>query len=227
MQPFTRDGARLPSIAPRREHSLGPVGSGRRRQAENLWNGLSRSLVFAEIDDQDSDDETTGPPPTRSGATSRRHSLATLPGRSQVGFQMPDILPLPAPDRFSTGPRNLYEDTRSPHSMPSTATTASGLRFDDDELADSLNSLQLNIDNRQPEHGLQSTFQCPPVSVFRGRLFETRLLWRSNASRARPGRVRSGHPSASSSSNLATLHCRVQGWPNRYLLPSRFKHVCR
>jgi hypothetical protein len=113
---------------------------------------MSRSLVFAEIDDGDSDDESARHPPTRSGATSRRHSLATLPGRSQVGFQMPEPLPLPSADRFSTGPRNLYEEVRTP-SLPASAP-ATGLRFGDDELADSLNSLQLNMD-RGPESNTQ------------------------------------------------------------------------
>lgn len=145
-QPFTRDGRMpLPPLtanvpAPRtREHSLGPVGSGRRNTG--TWNGPAsataptRAFVF---DDNESDEE--GAASRVNLAASRRHSLATFPGQSQVGFQLP-ASPSSA-SRFSpasTGPREL---------LPSSGVGSSALRFNDDELVDSLNSLHLNLDHQ-------------------------------------------------------------------------------
>lgn len=142
MSPFTRDGGRtLAEMADgaykaRREYSLGAVGSGRKR-GESVW-GSTRPLREAE--DEDADDAFA---PTRSGATSRRHSVAAFnaPSRSQFGFSIPD------------------DSVKSNSTLPTSGfgsigrTTNGGARFgtrssaiNDDDLAADLNSLHLNLE---------------------------------------------------------------------------------
>ena len=84
-----------------RDFSLGAVGSGRKRR-ESLW-GDERALREGDEEGLGSDDEIDHEdyaPPTRSGATSRRHSVAAFtsasvlgmtspPMRSQIGFHLP------------------------------------------------------------------------------------------------------------------------------------------
>ena len=82
-----------------RDFSLGAVGSGRRRR-ESYW-GDNRALREGDEEGRASGDENDKEdyaPPTRSGATSRRHSVAAFtsglqmtnpPMRSQIGFHLP------------------------------------------------------------------------------------------------------------------------------------------
>lgn len=144
--------AGIPTARPR-EHSLGPVGSGRR--SSSAWTGpasattttAARTFVF---DDNESDEDSSA---LRSGATSRRHSLASFPSvRShQTGFTLPTS---PSSSHFSP------PSAKAPELTPSGPTSGpSALRFDDDELAASLNSLQINLDQHAATNSTPSSFQ--------------------------------------------------------------------
>ncbi|KAK4702600.1 hypothetical protein P7C70_g3620, partial [Phenoliferia sp. Uapishka_3] len=134
MSPFSREGGRIltdtadvgAGYRARREYSLGAVGSGRKR-GESVW-GSSRTLREAE--DEDAEDAFA---PTKSGATSRRHSVSTFgaPSRSQIGFSVPDS------SSGSHGSRGL--STRGGFGTGSSA-------INDDDLAADLNSLHLNLE---------------------------------------------------------------------------------
>lgn len=162
-----------------REHSLGPVGSGRRYKDNSgsnapssaMWNGpasaTSRTFVF---DENDSDDDFA---PTRSGATSRRHSLATFPGTSQYGFHVPPQQSHSSDSSGGGGSSNFSPSSTGPPKelLPSGSRNqgSGSLRFEDDELAESINSLQLSLNQRgststsatsQPS----SSFKSPPPS---------------------------------------------------------------
>lgn len=158
-----------------REHSLGPVGSGRRRAGDPLWSP-ARSLAFTHegIEDDNSDDENFIPP-TRSGATSRRHSLATLPGRNQqFGFSVPDPAPL-SPALGNQFNNNNNRGMQSGRPTIGIDQALGGLRLSDDDLAASLNSLQLsmqakevaNVGDRSP--GIQRQ-QAPQFPFFQSHL---------------------------------------------------------
>lgn len=137
MSPFTRDGGRTladlgegaAAYKARRDYSLGAVGSGRKR-SDSEW-GRDRTLKEAEDEDEDA-----FAPPTKSGATSRRHSFAAFnpPSRSQIGFNLPE------------------EDTdrASPSNFGSSALMggfgAGSSAINDDDLAADLNSLHLNLE---------------------------------------------------------------------------------
>lgn len=136
MSPFSRDGGRtLADLADsgtgyraRREYSLGAVGSGRKR-GESVW-GSSRPLREAE--DEDAEDAFA---PTKSGATSRRHSVSAFgaPSRSQIGFSVPD-----------TGDSNSSSAGRGLQTRGGYGTGSSAIN--DDDLAADLNSLHLNLE---------------------------------------------------------------------------------
>ncbi|GAA5897576.1 uncharacterized protein JCM6883_006742 [Sporobolomyces salmoneus] len=146
----------------RRDHTLGAVGSGRKR-SDSAWGG-TRERVLRE---QDEDDQEGGgdsfAPPTKSGATSRRHSFAafeapfgiggsrggggggTTSSSSQtVGFHLPEEVTKQV-GGFST--------------VSTTGGVSNGLRMggmgssaiDDDDLAADLNSLHLSLDAHAKE----------------------------------------------------------------------------
>lgn len=139
MSPFTRDGGRTlaglddgPSMyKARRDYSLGAVGSGRKR-SDSAWGG---ERTLKEADDEDDDALA---PPTKSGATSRRHSFAAFnpPSRSTtLGFSLPD--------------ENRDPVATIASSFGSSSLRRSGLgssAIDDDDLAADLNSLHLNLE---------------------------------------------------------------------------------
>ncbi|KAK4052442.1 hypothetical protein OIV83_002244 [Microbotryomycetes sp. JL201] len=148
MSPFTRDGGRTLNEPPsgfgdgaslykaRRDYSLGAVGSGRKR-SDSEW-GRDRTLKEAE----DEEDDSAFAPPTRSGATSRRHSFAAFNpmSRSQIGFHLPEE----DRDKASTGGSTTFPSG----GMGSTALSGrmGSSAIDDDDLAADLNSLQLNLE---------------------------------------------------------------------------------
>ncbi|KAK4056980.1 hypothetical protein OIO90_001880 [Microbotryomycetes sp. JL221] len=146
MSPFTRDGGRTLGDAPsgfeggaalykaRRDYSLGAVGSGRKR-SDSEW-GRDRPLKEAEDEDEDS-----FAPPTRSGATSRRHSFAAFNpiSRSQVGFHLPDE----ERDKASSGSTTFPSGGIGSNALRSRMGSSA---IDDDDLAADLNSLQLNLE---------------------------------------------------------------------------------
>jgi len=149
MSPFTRDGARplvgsLPSGGRPREYSLGALGA--QRHAGGMPASFAGSGIWpASVDEGDED----AAPPTRSGATSRRHSFAAFAptARSQVGFHIPDSAitgpptaahPLSPP--YPNGQRSLggYDPFSS----------AGRLALDDDDLLSTdLNALHLDLDS--------------------------------------------------------------------------------
>ncbi|KAI5481461.1 hypothetical protein MNV49_004218 [Pseudohyphozyma bogoriensis] len=144
MSPFSRDGGRmLPDVGDgasvyrsRREYSLGAVGSGRKR-GDSVW-GSSRTL---KEDDEDADDAFA---PTRSGATSRRHSFAAFepPSRSQIGFTLPDEGRHNGDFLSANGNGNGMGRGLSSRQTFTTGSSA----INDDDLAADLNSLHLNLE---------------------------------------------------------------------------------
>ncbi|BGP26565.1 PSP1 family protein [Rhodotorula toruloides] len=167
MSPFSRDGARLLPDLPspfggpgsssltsgewsglggsaayksRRDYALGAVGSGRKR-SDSAW---ARSALQEAEEDLEGGDELLQPP-TKSGATSRRHSFAAFepPSRGstmQLGFHLPEEpsaisggrfgpLATPAPSSNGWGGRGLGSSA-----------------INDDDLAADLNSLHLNLE---------------------------------------------------------------------------------
>ncbi|KAM0790629.1 hypothetical protein ACM66B_004491 [Microbotryomycetes sp. NB124-2] len=148
MSPFTRDGTRTLTDVPsgfgdgaslykaRRDYSLGAVGSGRKR-SDSEW-GRDRTLKEAE----DEEDDSAFAPPTRSGATSRRHSFAAFNpmSRSQIGFHLPDE----DRDKASSGGTTTFPSGGIGSRALSSRLGSSAI--DDDDLAADLNSLQLNLE---------------------------------------------------------------------------------
>ncbi|BGP34102.1 hypothetical protein JCM10296v2_005917 [Rhodotorula toruloides] len=169
MSPFSRDGARLLPDLPspfggpgsssltsgewsglggsaayksRREYALGAVGSGRKR-SDSAW---ARSALHEAEEDLEGGGDESLHPPTKSGATSRRHSFAAFepPSRGstmQLGFHLPEepavgggggfgplVDPAPASNGWGGGRR-----------LGSSA-------INDDDLAADLNSLHLNLE---------------------------------------------------------------------------------
>lgn len=143
--PFTRADLRLqPSYSPSgsttdlfgfgsqpgrgtRDHSLGAVGSGRKR-GESIW-GMSR------MDEKEEEEDDA--PPTRSGATSRRHSFAAFEGgRREVGFHLPPEIAAGSSALQSNGSSSLWGH--------STGLGSSAIQ--DDDLSADLNSLHLNLE---------------------------------------------------------------------------------
>ncbi|GAA5945494.1 hypothetical protein JCM10213_004176 [Rhodosporidiobolus nylandii] len=75
----------------RREYSLGAVGSGRKR-SDSAWG---RGERLTDMHEDGAEDDDVFAPPTRSGATSRRHSFAAFdphpPSRgTSLGFHLPE-----------------------------------------------------------------------------------------------------------------------------------------
>lgn len=138
MSPFSRDSGRTlmevneGGYRARREYSLGAVGSGRKR-GDTVW-GSSRPLREAE--DEDVDDAFAAP--TKSGATSRRHSVSafTAPLSRSIGFNLPDevikVSRTPGGGRPSFG-----------HGFGSRPGSSA---VNDEDLAADLNSLHLNLE---------------------------------------------------------------------------------
>lgn len=144
MSPFTRDGGRTlaglddgPSMyKARRDYSLGAVGSGRKR-SDSAWDG-DRTLKEAAEDDED---DSAFAPPTKSGATSRRHSFAAFnpPSRSQIGFTLPETSDTTSSSRTAGSYGSNALRGGSSRGLGSSA-------IDDDDLAADLNSLHLNLE---------------------------------------------------------------------------------
>ncbi|GAA6016134.1 hypothetical protein JCM8202_005422 [Rhodotorula sphaerocarpa] len=171
MSPFSRDGSKLeldswsgltglksggvgslsgggPHGRLLREHSLGAVGSGRKRSDASF---LDRPALLREVEDEEraGEDADVFHQPTKSGATSRRHSFAAFdpPNRgatTQIGFHLPPDAQLHA----SNG--GGFEHLAHPASTNAWSGTGSGgfgsSAINDDDLAADLNSLQLNLE---------------------------------------------------------------------------------
>ncbi|GAA6004033.1 hypothetical protein JCM10207_006524 [Rhodosporidiobolus poonsookiae] len=173
MSPFTRDGSRTLADAPvpglgaadggmwgslggggagaagaaaayraRREYSLGAVGTGRKR-SDSAWGRGERLKDM----DEDGEDDGVFAPPTRSGATSRRHSFAAFepPSRSAtttLGFHLPE-------DGRHGGGGGGFGPLLNPSAPSANNGYGSGLgssAINDDDLAADLNSLHLNLE---------------------------------------------------------------------------------
>lgn len=130
-----------------RESSLGAVGTGR---AGRFGSGLVGSSGMAEregwmsggrslTNDLDENDEFAA---TRSGATSRRHSVAAFTGRSMVGFD--------APGQPTERGRTM-SGAGGPGSFAGMYGTGKSALTDDDLLAGDLNSLQINLEAHAAE----------------------------------------------------------------------------
>ncbi|GAA6049245.1 hypothetical protein JCM3770_005903 [Rhodotorula araucariae] len=130
----------------RREYSLGAVGSGRKRSDSAAWG---RSAL-KEMDNEDGDDSEDVFAPTRSGATSRRHSFAAFdpPSRSattQLGFHLPsDVGGHSASGGGAGGFGPLVEPV--PSASNGWKGGLGGSALNDDDLAADLNSLHLNLE---------------------------------------------------------------------------------
>ncbi|GAA5959516.1 hypothetical protein JCM3765_002353 [Sporobolomyces pararoseus] len=133
----------------RRDYSLGAVGSGRKR-SDSAWGG-TRERILRE---QDEDDENVAPP-TKSGATSRRHSFAAfeVPFRSSsssssnnqtIGFHLPQEVTKEVVGNSSTSSFGSISNGLRMGGMGSSA-------IDDDDLAADLNSLHLSLDAHAKE----------------------------------------------------------------------------
>lgn len=174
MSPFSRDGSKLeldsswgglsslkngpgpytgggPHGRLLREHSLGAVGTGRKRSDAALWG---RPTLLREVEDEDrsEDDADVFHPPTKSGATSRRHSFAAFdpPNRgstTQTGFHLPSTSSA-QPTTISSGFGPLLAPvTSSAWSGPGNGGGGyGGSAINDDDLAADLNSLHLNLE---------------------------------------------------------------------------------
>lgn len=179
--PFTRADLRLqPSHSPSggstdflgfgsqptrstRDYSLGAVGSGRKR-GESVW-GMSR------MDEKDEEDDDAVPP-TRSGATSRRHSFAAFEGgRREVGFHLPPEIAAGSSALNASGSSALWG------SALGVSTGLGSSAIQDDDLAADLNSLHLNLEahvaqttaanTTQPfAPSTSSIFSPPPSATF-------------------------------------------------------------
>ncbi|GAA5867799.1 hypothetical protein JCM3774_005856 [Rhodotorula dairenensis] len=176
MSPFSRDGSKLELDASwsglsslksgggagggggqhgrlLREHSLGAVGTGRKRSDAALWG---RPTLLREVEDEDGSEEEADVfhPPTKSGATSRRHSFAAFDpsnrgATTQIGFHLP---PQAAHDGGGGGGGGggfgpLHAPVSSsawnnPHGGGGLGSSA----INDDDLAADLNSLHLNLE---------------------------------------------------------------------------------
>jgi len=134
----------------RREYSLGAVGSGRKRSDSAAW---SRSML-KEMDNEDADGDEDVFAPTRSGATSRRHSFAAFdpPSRStttHLGFHLPsDVGGHSSSSAAGGGGGGGFGPLVNP-GAPASNGWKSGLgssAINDDDLAADLNSLHLNLE---------------------------------------------------------------------------------
>lgn len=181
MSPFSRDGSKLeldswsglsglknggggggggPHGRLLREHSLGAVGTGRKRSDAALWG---RPTLLREVEDEDEDGSEEDAPdvfhaPTKSGATSRRHSFAAFdpPNRGatthQIGFHLPPSSTHDAPSS-SAGGGGGFGPLMAPVSSSAWNTQHHGgggglgsSAINDDDLAADLNSLHLNLE---------------------------------------------------------------------------------
>ncbi|GAA5857515.1 hypothetical protein JCM5353_009031 [Sporobolomyces roseus] len=150
----------------RRDYSLGAVGSGRKR-SDSAWGG-TRERVLREQDEEEDQDGSFAPP-TKSGATSRRHSFAAFEapfGRSSqtIGFHLPEEVH----KEVSNGGSGSGLGSGGGFGSMSSTTLSNGLRMggmgssaiDDDDLAADLNSLHLSLDahaKEQQQQGRSST----------------------------------------------------------------------
>ncbi|GAA5823295.1 hypothetical protein JCM11251_007557 [Rhodosporidiobolus azoricus] len=164
------------SYRARREHSLGAVGTGRKR-SDSAWGGvgaghqrLSDILGGGEEEDggggglgghhgyggHGHEDDDVFAPPTRSGATSRRHSFAAFEppsrGGTTFGFHLPTE-PHAAPTSSSSSNNKTSSSGFGPLAPLSSLSgngNGNGLGSsainDDDLLAADFNSLQLNLE---------------------------------------------------------------------------------
>ncbi|SGY61548.1 BQ5605_C007g04569 [Microbotryum silenes-dioicae] len=170
MSPFSRDGSRLlfepqgetrgfgtgaGTYKARRDHSLGAVGSGRMR-GDLVWGRSERTLNEAENEDDDS-----FVPPTKSGATSRRHSFATFnsSSRSQIGFHLPEEARSP-PSQHNGGFGSMALGSNDGDRRFGPGSSA----INDDDLAADLNSLHLNLEAHAAVIGGQTASSTSPRS---------------------------------------------------------------
>ncbi|GAA5873554.1 hypothetical protein JCM8547_005617 [Rhodosporidiobolus lusitaniae] len=146
LAPASAGGAAGAAYRARREYSLGAVGTGRKR-SDSAWGRGERLKDM----DEDAEDDDVFAPPTKSGATSRRHSFAAFdpPSRSTtttLGFHLPE-------DERSFGANNGgggggFGPLITPSAAPSNGYSG-GLgssAINDDDLAADLNSLHLNLE---------------------------------------------------------------------------------
>ena len=177
MSPFSRDLGRAlvdtndgngAGYRARREYSLGAVGSGRKR-GDTVW-GSSRPLREAE--DEDAEDAFAAP--TKSGATSRRHSVSAFaaPSRSSIGFS------LPSDDGKKVGSSGLGSGFGGSRlgGGGGYGTRAGSSAINDDDLAADLNSLHLNLEAHAAATASPSSTLLPHVGsmpIFTGGNFST------------------------------------------------------
>lgn len=146
----------------RRDYSLGAVGSGRKR-SDSAWGG-TRDRILREQDEDDEDFASSSfAPPTKSGATSRRHSFAAFEapfGRASqtVGFHLPE---------------EVHKEVGGLGAFSTSSGISNGLRMggmgssaiDDDDLAADLNSLHLSLDAHAKEQQQQSNSASTTTST--------------------------------------------------------------
>ncbi|GAA5989228.1 hypothetical protein JCM11641_006574 [Rhodosporidiobolus odoratus] len=174
MSPFTRDGGRTLADLPgaglgdgtwgsygasqlasnslyraRRDYSLGAVGTGRKR-SDSAWGRGERLKDM----DEDGEDDYHFAPPTKSGATSRRHSFAAFDphphGRrtqTTLGFHLPEEVRKQAMGPSSSSGGNGFGPLVDPTSTSNGYGSGLGSSaINDDDLAADFNSLHLNLE---------------------------------------------------------------------------------
>lgn len=175
MSPFSRDSGRKlvetndgsgVGYRARREYSLGAVGSGRKR-GDTVW-GSSRPLREAE--DEDAEDAFAAP--TKSGATSRRHSVSafTAPSRSSIGFS------LPHDEGKKAGSTSSGFGSGRMGGGSGFGSRAGSSAINDDDLAADLNSLHLNLEAHVAATYSSSSTLLPHVGsmpIYSGGLFSS------------------------------------------------------
>lgn len=171
----------------------GAVGSGRtasmaapvhRKRRESLWDS-DRPLRERDEDayyDAEDDDEEDYAPPTRSGATSRRHSVAAFTSsstltaltsppaiRSQIGFQLPSESSDKPPSRSTSAAVRKSGFSGGTGGGATFSIGGSSSRLDDEDLlaTDLSNALQMNLEahaarQRKGEHH-ESRGGVPPT----------------------------------------------------------------
>ncbi|GAA6060255.1 hypothetical protein JCM10212_003495 [Sporobolomyces blumeae] len=168
----------------RRDYSLGAVGTGRKR-SDSAWGG-TRERVLRELDeDDDVDFSAMGgfAPPTKSGATSRRHSFAAFeagPGSragqtTMVGFHLPEEVKKEVGGSSNGFGTSSITSSGFGSSGRGGFGGSNGLRMggmgssaiDDDDLAADLNSLHLSLDAHAQEQRHQEGLDHASYSLAR------------------------------------------------------------
>ncbi|GAA6029085.1 hypothetical protein JCM8097_001586 [Rhodosporidiobolus ruineniae] len=137
----------------RRDYSLGAVGTGRKRSDSAWGRGERLKDIGDEDDEHDGAADDVFAPPTRSGATSRRHSFAAFdplsrPSSStttQIGFHLPEDGGRVTGGSGGGGFGPLLQPG-GPASNGFGGHGGGSSAINDDDLAADLNSLHLNLE---------------------------------------------------------------------------------